>query len=178
MNISRDLSRHPCFNAAVKGSYGRVHLPVAPHCNIRCNYCNRKYDCVNESRPGVTSALLSPVQASLYMEKVLERETRIAVAGIAGPGDPFANPEETLQTLRLITEKFPHLLMCLSTNGLRNRRLPGRSRRNRRLPCNDNGQCRRSANRAENIQLGPRRKNHLPRAYKAPNCYWTGRLPP
>ena len=84
MNISRDLSRHPCFNAAVKGSYGRVHLPVAPHCNIRCNYCNRKYDCVNESRPGVTSALLSPVQASLYMEKVLERETRIAVAGIAG----------------------------------------------------------------------------------------------
>ena len=118
MNISRDLSRHPCFNAAVKGSYGRVHLPVAPHCNIRCNYCNRKYDCVNESRPGVTSALLSPLQASLYMEKVLERETRIAVAGIAGPGDPFANPEETLQTLRLVREKYPHILLCLSTNGL------------------------------------------------------------
>jgi nitrogen fixation protein NifB len=53
------------------------------------------------------------------MEKVLERETRIAVAGIAGPGDPFANPEETLQTLRLISEKYPHILMCLSTNGLR-----------------------------------------------------------
>ncbi len=118
MNISRDLSRHPCFNAAVKGSYGRVHLPVAPHCNIRCNYCNRKYDCVNESRPGVTSALLSPLQASLYMEKVLERETRIAVAGIAGPGDPFANPEETLQTLRLVREKYPDILLCLSTNGL------------------------------------------------------------
>jgi len=118
MNIPRDLSRHPCFNAAVKGSYGRVHLPVAPHCNIRCNYCNRKYDCVNESRPGVTSALLSPLQASRYMEKVLERETRIAVAGIAGPGDPFANPEETLRTLRLIREKYPHILLCLSTNGL------------------------------------------------------------
>ncbi len=118
MNISCDLSRHPCFNAAVKGSYGRVHLPVAPHCNIRCNYCNRKYDCVNESRPGVTSALLSPLQASLYMEKVLERETRIAVAGIAGPGDPFANPEKTLQTLRLVREKYPDILLCLSTNGL------------------------------------------------------------
>ncbi len=118
MNISRDLSRHPCFNAAVKGSYGRVHLPVAPNCNIRCNYCNRKYDCVNESRPGVTSAVLSPLQASRYMEKILEREPRITVAGIAGPGDPFANPEETLQTLRLIREKFPHILLCLSTNGL------------------------------------------------------------
>ncbi len=118
MNILPDLSRHPCFNASVKGSYGRVHLPVAANCNIRCNYCNRKYDCVNESRPGVTSAVLTPLQASRYMEKILAREPRIAVAGIAGPGDPFANPEETIGTLRLIREKFPHILLCLSTNGL------------------------------------------------------------
>jgi nitrogen fixation protein NifB len=118
MNVARDLNRHPCFNAAVKGSFGRVHLPVAVHCNIRCNYCDRKYDCVNESRPGVTSAVLSPLQAVRYMEKVLDREPRIAVAGIAGPGDPFANPDETLKTLRLIKEKFPHVLLCLSTNGL------------------------------------------------------------
>ncbi len=34
------------------------------------------------------------------------------------PGDPFANPQETLATLRLIREKFPHILLCLSTNGL------------------------------------------------------------
>ncbi len=118
MNTLRDLSRHPCFNAGAKHSFGRVHLPVAPHCNIKCNYCNRKYDCVNESRPGVTSTVLSPEQAVRYMEQVLEREPRIAVAGIAGPGDPFANPEETLQTLRLIREKFPDLLLCLSSNGL------------------------------------------------------------
>lgn len=115
---THDLSRHPCFNAAAKGTYGRVHLPVAAHCNIKCNYCNRKYDCVNESRPGVTSAVLSPIQASRYVEQVLRREPRVSVAGIAGPGDPFANPQETMETLRLIKEKFPHLLLCLSTNGL------------------------------------------------------------
>jgi nitrogen fixation protein NifB len=119
MNTSRDLDRHPCFNAAVKGSYGRVHLPVAANCNIKCNYCNRRYDCVNESRPGVTSTVLSPAQAVRYMERVLEREPRITVAGIAGPGDPFANPEETMLTLRLLREKFPGMLLCLSTNGLR-----------------------------------------------------------
>jgi nitrogen fixation protein NifB len=118
MNVLRDLSRHPCFNAAAKGSYGRVHLPVAVHCNIRCNYCDRKYDCVNESRPGVTSAVLSPAQACRYMEKILAYEPRIAVAGIAGPGDPFANPKETIETLRLVKDKFPHMLLCLSTNGL------------------------------------------------------------
>jgi nitrogen fixation protein NifB len=52
------------------------------------------------------------------MGKILELDPRIAVAGIAGPGDPFANPEETIGTLRLIREKFPHILLCLSTNGL------------------------------------------------------------
>lgn len=118
MNARIDISRHPCFNAEVKGECGRVHLPVAPKCNIKCNYCNRKCDCVNESRPGVTSGVLSPVQAINYLEQVLAREPRISVMGIAGPGDPFANPVETLETLRLVREKFPQLLICLATNGL------------------------------------------------------------
>lgn len=115
---TRDTSQHPCFNKGASGQCGRVHLPIAPKCNIQCNYCNRKYDCVNESRPGVTSAVLAPAQAMKYMEEVLEREPRISVAGIAGPGDPMANPAETLGTLRLLKQRFPHLLFCLSSNGL------------------------------------------------------------
>jgi nitrogen fixation protein NifB len=115
---ARDFDRHPCFNAMVKGRYGRVHLPVAPKCNIKCNYCNRKYDCVNESRPGVTSTVLSPDQALYYMDKVLEKEPRISVAGIAGPGDPFANADETLETMRLIREKYPETILCLASNGM------------------------------------------------------------
>jgi nitrogen fixation protein NifB len=113
-----NINNHPCFNVAVKGECGRVHLPVAPKCNILCNYCNRKYDCVNESRPGVTSAVLKPRQAMAYLDRVLAQEPRITVAGIAGPGDPFANPKETLETVRLIRERFPDLLICLATNGL------------------------------------------------------------
>ncbi len=113
-----DLTRHPCFNPAVKGRFGRVHLPVAPECNIKCNFCDRKYDCVNESRPGVTSTILSPHQAMIYMEKVLEKEPRISVAGIAGPGDPFANGDETMETLRLIRRNFPETILCLASNGM------------------------------------------------------------
>ncbi|MCI5183912.1 MAG: radical SAM protein, partial [Candidatus Electrothrix sp. AW1] len=107
-----DFNRHPCFNAKVKGQYGRVHLPVAPKCNIQCNFCNRKFDCVNESRPGVTSTILTPGQALEYMGKVLEKGPRISVAGIAGPGDPFANTEETLETMRLIRKEFPDTILC------------------------------------------------------------------
>ena len=110
--------KHPCFNKESSGSCGRVHLPVAPKCNIQCNYCNRKYDCVNESRPGVTSGILRPFQALEYTRQVLEKEPRITVVGIAGPGDPMANPAETLETMRLIKAEFPHMLFCLSSNGL------------------------------------------------------------
>jgi nitrogen fixation protein NifB len=122
MNAQLDLSRHPCFNEGAKGVCGRVHLPVAAKCNIKCNYCDRRYDCVNESRPGVTSAVLSPIQAARYLERVVAREPRISVVGIAGPGDPFANPEETLEAMRRIRERFPQMLLCVSTNGLA---LPG-----------------------------------------------------
>ncbi len=113
-----NIDIHPCFNAKVKGRFGRVHLPVAPKCNILCNYCNRKFDCVNESRPGVTSSVLSPAQAIAYLERVLEAQPCITVAGLAGPGDPFANPKETMETLRLIRRRFPELLLCLASNGL------------------------------------------------------------
>ncbi|WP_029895802.1 radical SAM protein [Desulfohalovibrio reitneri] len=110
--------RHPCFNVRAKGSCGRVHLPVAPRCNIMCNYCNRKYDCVSESRPGVTSAVLSPAQAAGYMDEILAREPRITVAGIAGPGDPFANADKTLETISRIRAAHPQMLFCVSSNGL------------------------------------------------------------
>ena len=117
-HTNETMKKHPCFNPAAKGKYGRVHLPVAPKCNIKCNFCDRKYDCVNESRPGVTSNVLSPAQAGIYIDKVLEREPRITVAGIAGPGDPFANGLETMATLREIHRKYPHIMLCVSSNGM------------------------------------------------------------
>ena len=41
--------------------------------NIQCNYCKRGYDCVNESRPGVTSEVLSPEQALAYTIRLKEK---------------------------------------------------------------------------------------------------------
>ncbi|MDR2086748.1 MAG: radical SAM protein [Dysgonamonadaceae bacterium] len=113
-----EKSCHPCFDEDAKNKYARVHLPVAPNCNIQCNYCNRKYDCVNESRPGVSSAVLFPMQALHYLKSLILKIPNISVIGIAGPGDPFANAEETMLTMQLIKNEFPDKLFCLSTNGL------------------------------------------------------------
>jgi len=116
--MSLKIENHPCFNDASRHKFGRIHLPVAPKCNIQCNYCNRKFDCMNENRPGVTSRILSPLQALHYLEQALVLSPNIAVVGIAGPGDPFANPDETMETLRLVRAKYPEMLLCLATNGL------------------------------------------------------------
>ena len=99
--MALDILRHPCFNDAARHRFARIHLPVAPRCNIQCNFCNRKYDCINESRPGVTSSVLTPQQALAYLNNVVAKRPEITVVGIAGPGDPFANPVETMETLRL-----------------------------------------------------------------------------
>lgn len=113
-----DISNHPCFNADSKHKYGRIHLPVAPRCNVQCNFCNRKFDCANESRPGVSTAILKPFQALDYLNRITQRTSNIAVVGIAGPGDPFANPEETMATLELVNDEHPDKLLCISSNGL------------------------------------------------------------
>ncbi|MBN2531110.1 MAG: radical SAM protein [Deltaproteobacteria bacterium] len=113
-----DIRNHPCFNGEAKTKYGRVHLPVAPKCNIQCNFCNKKYDCVSESRPGVSSAVLTPGQSVAYLEDLLAQKPNISVVGIAGPGDPFANADKTMETLRRVREIFHNMLLCVATNGL------------------------------------------------------------
>lgn len=116
--MTLDLRRHPCFNHAVRQTQARIHLPVAPLCNIQCKYCRRGYDCVQESRPGVTSSVLSPSQALHYLDDAVARDPRISVVGIAGPGDPFANSEATLETLHGVRQRYPEMLLCVASNGL------------------------------------------------------------
>ncbi len=111
------LETHPCYNECAHRKFARMHLPVAPKCNIQCNFCNRKYDCTNESRPGVTSEILTPEQAVEKIRYVRTKVPYLSVIGIAGPGDPLAN-EETFRTLELVGKEFPDMTLCLSTNGL------------------------------------------------------------
>ena len=91
---------------------------MAPNCNVQCNFCNRAYDCANESRPALTKTILGPSEVRAYLARLLVNRPEISVVGIAGPGDPFAEPHRTLETVRAVRAAFPGLLLCLSTNGL------------------------------------------------------------
>ncbi|SDY24079.1 nitrogen fixation protein NifB [Evansella caseinilytica] len=113
------IARHPCFSEEAHHYFARMHVAVAPACNIQCNYCNRKFDCVNESRPGVVSEVLKPEEAVQKVLVVAGEILQMSVVGIAGPGDPLANPQKTFATFKGVAENAPDLKLCLSTNGLR-----------------------------------------------------------
>lgn len=117
-SIRQKVYNHPCYSEQAHHHYARMHVAVAPACNIQCHYCNRKYNCANESRPGVVSELLTPAQAVKKTLVVAAKIPQLTVLGIAGPGDPLANPERTFATFRALAEQAPDIKLCVSTNGL------------------------------------------------------------
>ncbi|MCW5698299.1 MAG: nitrogenase cofactor biosynthesis protein NifB [Rhodospirillales bacterium] len=117
-DVWNKVKDHPCYNREAHHFFARMHVAVAPACNIQCNYCNRKYDCANESRPGVVSEQLTPELAARKVLWVASQMPQLSVVGIAGPGDALADPRKTLETCERISDALPDIKLCLSTNGL------------------------------------------------------------
>lgn len=109
-------SGHPCFDKLAHFRVGRIHLPVAPRCNVKCAYCQRAVS-RRINRPGVTTVILTPTQALARTKEIVSADPSIKVVGIAGPGDALAN-ESTFETLSLVHKEFPEIKKCVSTNGL------------------------------------------------------------
>lgn len=106
---------HPCFNEKMHDKVGRIHVPIAPRCNIHCNFCTRDINSC-ETRPGVSSKIMNAQQAIEHVDKTI-KDMPISVIGVAGPGDALAN-EDTFEFFKQADEKFPDLIKCMSTNGL------------------------------------------------------------
>ncbi|NVO16702.1 MAG: nitrogenase cofactor biosynthesis protein NifB [Rhodoplanes sp.] len=112
------IKDHPCYSEEAHHYFARMHVAVAPACNIQCNYCNRKYDCANESRPGVVSEKLTPDQAFRKVVTVANEVPQLSVLGIAGPGDACFDWKKTKATFALVAREIPDIKLCISTNGL------------------------------------------------------------
>src|SRR5450631_4221891 len=116
--IWNKVKNHPCYSEEAHHHYARMHVAVAPACNIQCNYCNRKYDCSNESRPGVVSEKLTPDQAMRKVVTVANAVPQLSVLGIAGPGDACYDWKKTKETFSLVSKQITDIKLCISTNGL------------------------------------------------------------
>ncbi|MEZ0576136.1 radical SAM protein [Halodesulfovibrio aestuarii] len=115
---SAQLPFHPCFNEKAHGRIARIHVPIAPRCNLACGYCERVISPSPDlTGPGSASEVLSPEQGIERTMKFLQQYGDKSIVGIAGPGDPLANPE-TMTFLERMQEEAPHIATCLCTNGL------------------------------------------------------------
>ena len=111
------VSQHPCFRDEAHHLIGRIHLPVAPRCNIQCNFCERRM-CSGIQHPGWSARLLSVAEAVEFVQSVVsERESCDFVVGVAGPGDALAN-DQTFEVFASIHKRYPGIVNCLCTNGL------------------------------------------------------------
>jgi len=117
-DVWEKIKDHPCYSEEAHHYFARMHVAVAPACNIQCHYCNRKYDCSNESRPGVVSEKLTPEQALRKVMAVASEVPQMSVLGIAGPGDSCYDWKKTRATFDLVAKEIPDIKLCLSTNGL------------------------------------------------------------
>lgn len=103
---------------AINAWFEELVLPVAPACNIMCNFCSRDCDCVcNGNSPDNLSKVMTPRQAVNWAVATARRNSRIRSIRISGPGEPLFN-NQTFEVLKRLNEELPGYIYSISTNGL------------------------------------------------------------
>lgn len=85
-----------------------MELPVASRANNRIRFA-----ATGESLEG-----MSPVEALAWLAETVDKGAAFDGVTLAGPGDPLADLGSTLETLRLIREKYPEMELGITTLGL------------------------------------------------------------
>ena len=98
-----------CSSMHLHSPQGRwVNLPVAPHANNRIRFASTKE----------TMQAMIPTQALAWLEDLLDKGDKIDGVNMAGPGDPLADLGPTLETLRLVRQKYLGMDLGVVTLGL------------------------------------------------------------
>jgi nitrogen fixation protein NifB len=102
------------FNAWFEG----MSIPVAPACNMMCNFCSKDSDCVcNGNSPQYISKPMTPRQGVNFAINSTNKNHRIKILKICGPGEPLFN-HQTFEVLRRLNNELPDFIYSISTNGL------------------------------------------------------------
>jgi len=112
------FAHHPCYSESREDLWARIHLPVARNCNVKCIFCDRSIgSSCHTSKPGYSASVMSPEEAVSRTFSEIEKNPRLKIVAISGPGEPLAN-QETFATLDAIRKKNDELNFCLSSNGI------------------------------------------------------------
>ncbi|MGQ4872294.1 MAG: radical SAM protein, partial [Candidatus Thorarchaeota archaeon] len=96
----------------------RIHLPVAPRCNVKCVFCDRRggTSC-HMPVPGRAWRTMEVPEALRRLEEELRKRPRLRIVAVSGPGEPLYN-DATLALMHAVRRRHSDLEFCLSTNGL------------------------------------------------------------
>ncbi|MDP4182337.1 MAG: radical SAM protein [Bacillota bacterium] len=98
--------------------FEELSLPVAPTCNMMCNFCSKEKDCINNGNsPEYLSRAMTPRQAVNWAIASVRRNNRIKIIRISGPGEPLCN-NQTFEVLKRLNYEMPEYIYSISTNGL------------------------------------------------------------
>ena len=95
-----------CCRSGPQASW--LQLAIAPHAQDRRRF----------AAPGLIGRALLPTEALELIAQTLEQGTVVEMVELAGPGDPLATPEITLECVRGIRDRYPELAIIVSTLGL------------------------------------------------------------
>lgn len=114
--------KHFCFNTGALGEiWGRIHVPLARQCSLRCEYCSYKTDgnvTGDLWRPGTAgSTVESEAEIRAYLEEKLRKFSGVRIIGVSGPGDPLENMTALRTLVTVMTRDFPDTYLCICTNG-------------------------------------------------------------
>ena len=109
---------HPCYSETRDNLWARIHLPVARSCNVKCIFCDHSVgSSCHTSKPGYSATIMDPNEAIARTFSEIEKNPRLKIVAISGPGEPLAN-DETFTTLEGIRNQNEELKFCISTNGV------------------------------------------------------------
>lgn len=98
--------------------FEELALPVAPACNMMCNFCSKDCDCIcNGNSPEYLSKPMTPKQAVNWAVSSALRNKRIKIIRISGPGEPLCN-SQTFEVLKRLNIEMPDGIYSVYTNGL------------------------------------------------------------
>ena len=94
-----------------------VFLPVAPQVVARTRF--------SPPLPVRSNYLMVPEAMDILDRAVEENGEKITMVAIAGPGDPLATPDITLQTITSVRQRYPSLTIGMKTIGLGSEKVAG-----------------------------------------------------
>lgn len=117
MNIVSLADHKSCCCSQPNKAESVVHLPVAPQVVARTRF--------SPPTPLRSGCLMIPEAMELLDGVMQERGESITMVAIIGPGDPLATPDITLETVRMVRERYPAVKIGLKTLGIGSERLAG-----------------------------------------------------